>query len=158
MKENTISAPMSKVPNSSYQPEISSPHSRVFNVNQNRTDKYSASSPMQNVIMSTSSSGSSRVDGDSKQYTTHQTSGIKHLGQVGSMQQVTKNQPSRMTSDGSMNPVTSRDQTYAYKLSDDKVTSSGGVVKRTQNMVITSPMERNSKPTAHETYQIEEML
>ena len=109
--------------------------------------------------MSTSSSGSSRVVSDnSKQHTTHKTSGIKHLGQVGSMQQVTKNQPSRMTSDVSMSALTNRDQNYAYKLSDDKVTSSGGVVKRTQNMVITSPMERNSKPTAHETYQIEEML
>ena len=63
-----------------------------------------------------------------------------------------------MTSDGSINALMNRDQKYTYKMSDENATSSGGVVKRTQNMVITSPMERNSKSTAHETYQIEEML
>lgn len=158
MKEKTISSPISKVPNSSYQSEISSPPSRVFNANQNRTDKYSASPTMQNVITSTSSSGSSRAVSDIKQHTTHKTTESKHLEEVGSMQQLTKNQPNRMTSDGSMNVLMNKDQNYAYKLSGENATSSGGVVKRTQNMVITSPMERNSKPTAHETYQIEEML
>ena len=156
MKENTISTSISKVPNSSYQSEITPP-SRVYNINQNRTDKYSASASMQNVITSTSSSGSSRVVSDIKQHTTQKTTGSKHL-EEGSMQQLTKNQPSRMTSDGSMNALMNRDQNYTYKLSDENATSSGGVVKRTQNMVITSPIERNSKPNAHETYQIEEML
>ena len=156
MKENTTSAPIAKVPNSSYKSEISPP-SRVINVNQNRTDKYSASPSMQNVIISTSPSGSSRVVSDIKQHTTHKTTGSKHL-EDGSMQQLTKNQPSRMTADGSINALMNRDQKYTYKMSDENATSSGGVVKRTQNMVITSPMERNSKPTAHETYQIEEML
>ena len=157
MKDNTASIPTSKLSNSSRQYEISRT-SRDFTINENKTDTYSGSSSMQNVITNTSSSGSSRLVSDIKQHTTHNTTGSKHIREVNSMQQLSNNPPGRMTLDSSTNASMNKDQNYSYRLSDENATTSGGIVKRTQNMVITSPIERNSKPSTHETYHIEEML
>ena len=63
----------------------------------------------------------------------------------------------RVTKDISSN----RDHKNLSKMSDENAkgsSSSSSVVKRTKNMIISSPTERNSKPPTHETYHIEEML
>ena len=95
---------------------------------------------------------------DIKGRTTNNTAEKKPLEAVSSMQQLKHNPSSTGTTNATTKLSTNSDRHSPHDLNDGNGKSRGGVVKRKQNMVITSPVDRNSKQHTHETYHIEEML
>lgn len=141
--------------NTSYQNKLS------FNQNDPKRkditeEKHSSPLYMQNVITSTSLSNNGRLDSDNETIT-HDDKVCGDRKMPSSTQQIrgTTSEPRPTHSNDASVDL---DQHYTRAMADDNAKSSGGIVRRTKNMVIASSAQPNSKPPTHESYQIEELL
>ena len=141
--------------NTSYQNKLS------FNQNDPKgkditEEKNSSPLYMQNVITSTSLSNNGRLESDNETIThDEKVCGDRKMPISTHQIRGTSSEPRPTHSNDASVDL---DQHYTRAMADDNAKSSGGIVRRTKNMVIASSAEPNSKPPTHESYQIEELL